>query len=258
MWTFFAAATLLTALAGTPATEEAPAAGPDEATPTGSDATLTPDPGPKPEPEPEPDPDPEPEPPSDAEEEAAGKLLGMVGSTYEAGDHRSAKGFLEKLHTKYPGTQAQQMSTDILRMLAIVDRPIPTAWDSHVAQWFTPDQDLQFERGVVVVLFWEVWCPHCMQELPDWQKRYEAFAPQGLQLVAFTQVTRDATPDKVRGFIGVHGLTFPIAQEDGTISTANAVRSIPSAAVYQNGTVIFRGHPSLITDELLSEWLHTP
>jgi thiol-disulfide isomerase/thioredoxin len=182
----------------------------------------------------------------------------MVGNTYEAGDHRAAKGFLEKLHTEYPGTRAQLMSTDIMRMLTIVDRPIPTAWESHVDEWFTPDQGLQFDQGVVVLIFWEVWCPHCMQELPSWQKRYETFAPQGLQLAAFTQLTRAATPEQVRGFLGVHGLTFPIGKDDGTISTANAVGSIPAAAVYQNGTVIFRGHPSLITDALLSEWLHTP
>ncbi len=207
---------------------------------------------------PEPAPEEVPPAPINRDEEAAIKLLGLVLNTYEAGDHLAAKGMLEKLYKRYPGTQAQRMSVDVMQMLSIVGRPLPADWESHVKEWFTPKQGLELDKGLVVVLFWEVWCSHCTKEIPTWQERYEALVPQGLKLVALTQITRDATPEHVRNFVKLHGLGFPIAQEDGVLSTAAAVNGFPSAAVYRDGVAIFRGHPAILTDALLSEWLHNP
>jgi hypothetical protein len=182
----------------------------------------------------------------------------LKGSTFEAGDHPAAKGMLEKLFKEYPGTAAQRMSYDLMGMLSIVGRPVPEDWESGIEQWFTDKPDIQIDEGVVLVIFWEVWCPHCTRELPGWQQRYKALASQGLKLLAVTDITRDATPDQVAAFVKLHELTFPIAKGDGTLSAASAVRSIPDATVYRDGVVIFRGSPSLITDAMLSEWLHSP
>jgi thiol-disulfide isomerase/thioredoxin len=147
------------------------------------------------------------------------------------------------------------MSREVESMLALIDRPVPADWKSSVQKWFTPKAGLNLEKGVVVVLFWEVWCPHCRREMPEWQTRFEAFEKDGLQLAGFTSLSQGATAEEVEAFIDTHGLTFPIGKEDGTLSLASAVRSIPAAVVYRDGTVIFRGPPPFITDALLSEWL---
>ena len=171
---------------------------------------------------------------------------------------RVSQGMLEKLFREYPGTAAQRMSYDLMGMLSIVGRPVPEDWESGIEQWFTPNPDMKLDEGVVLVLFWEVWCPHCTREIPGWQQRYDALAPQGLKLLAVTDITRDATPEQVAAFVKEHGLTFPIAKGDGTLSDSAAVRSFPAAAAYRDGVVIFRGPPGLITDAMISEWLHSP
>ena len=278
MWTFLAALTLMSAWAQSPdlpsAQDPAPeedAAPADKAAPAEKAASTDDDaPASAPAPAetapaapkevfgPAPPPPPPPSTPSSADEAAATRLLGMAGSTYKAGDHPAAKGMLEKLYKEYPGTEAQLMSYELLRMLSIVGRPAPQDWEAGIERWFTAKPDIQIDEGVVLVIFWEVWCPHCTRELPGWQQRYKALASQGLKLMAVTDITRDATPEQVAAFVKEHGLTFPIAKGDGTLSDAAAVKSIPAAVAYRDGVAIFRGSPTLITDAMVSEWLHSP
>ena len=76
-----------------------------------------------------------------------------------------------------------------------------------------------------------------------------------LQILALTRLTRGSTDETVREFIDQNGLGFPIAKENGILSSHFAVAGIPAAAVVMDGEVIWRGHPALISDQLIESWL---
>jgi peroxiredoxin len=80
-----------------------------------------------------------------------------------------------------------------------------------------------------VILFWEVWCPHCQVEVPRVQELYAALKEAGVEVVALTKVSGEATDEKVRAFIKKHGIQYTVAKEDGTISESFGVMGVPAA-----------------------------
>lgn len=79
--------------------------------------------------------------------------------------------------------------------------------------------DLAGYRGRVVLLnLWATWCPPCITELPSMQRVYEAYADDGLVILA---VAVDALPGErqadgrivgvVSEFVDRFGLTFDVA-----------------------------------------------
>ena len=99
------------------------------------------------------------------------------------------------------------------------------------------------------------WCPHCKREVPVLNTTYEKYSDRGLKIVGFTKLSRGKTEDEVKTFISENGISFPIAKESGDFSDSFNVTGIPAAAVAQNGTVIWRGHPAMINDTMIEEWL---
>lgn len=74
-------------------------------------------------------------------------------------------------------------------------------------------------RGRVVLLnIWATWCAPCRREMPSIQRLYEAYADQGLEVlaVAVDDDPGERRPDgvivgKVGAFVEQFGLTFPVA-----------------------------------------------
>jgi cytochrome c-type biogenesis protein len=120
-------------------------------------------------------------------------------------------------------------------------------------KWFNgSDGALNLESGSTLVVFWEVWCPHCKREVPKIQATYEKFQGK-MNVVGLTKVTKSATDEKVTDFIKEQKLTYPIAKETGDASQAFAVSGIPAAAIVKDGEVVWRGHPGKLTDDLINK-----
>ncbi len=66
----------------------------------------------------------------------------------------------------------------------------------------------------VLVNFWATWCGPCTTELPNIEKAYEAFAQDGLQVLALDNIDSDSIPS-VRDYIRKFGLTFTIGLDEG-------------------------------------------
>lgn len=85
-------------------------------------------------------------------------------------------------------------------------------------------------RGkVVLVNFWATWCPPCRKEMPDLERLYERFGPQGLVILGIS----DEELSKVEPFIRVRKVTFPILLDpDRKVNETFVVEGIPKSFVY--------------------------
>ena len=84
---------------------------------------------------------------------------------------------------------------------------------------------------------------------------YHNLRDQGFQLVGLTKINKSATPEKVRQFIAEEGIDYPIAKEDGSLSRHFKVSGIPAAAILKDNVIIWRGHPSWVSEQLIKSWL---
>lgn len=85
-------------------------------------------------------------------------------------------------------------------------------------------------RGKVVLLnFWATWCPPCRREMPDLEKLYQRFAPQGLVVLAVSDEKRET----VEGFLAKQHYTFPVLLDAGRkVNTAFGIEGIPNSFLF--------------------------
>jgi peroxiredoxin len=188
------------------------------------------------------------------EREATAALQEINGLIRE-GRMEDAKPQLDAFMEQFGNTNAGRQAQRLHQELSVVGRAVPE--DLKIDQWFqgeAADVDLH-GTGTTVLVFWETWCPHCRREVPKLEKMYQENRDRGLQVLGLSKLTKSATEETLRGFADEHGLQFPLAKEDGALSSHFGVSGIPAVAVVQEGRVIWRGHPARITAEMLDAWL---
>lgn len=83
-------------------------------------------------------------------------------------------------------------------------------------------------RGRPLLLnVWATWCDPCREEMPSFQRLYDAYRDRGLQVVA---VSVDNAGDEglIREFVAEHKLTFPVLLDSrSAIMTQYQVRGVP-------------------------------
>jgi len=192
--------------------------------------------------------------PSDPDEEkAAGELLQAVTEAMEAGQYDEAKDQLAELKSRHGNTRTARAAARVEGELNVFGKD---AMALNVDKWHQGYVNLD-EGKASLLIFWEVWCPHCKREVPRVQKVYEDHRNKGLQVVGITKQSRDKTDADVMAFLRENGVTYPIAKENGDLSTHYGVRGVPAAAVVKGGKVVWRGHPSRITPEMLNRWTNS-
>lgn len=191
---------------------------------------------------------------STEDEAAASKLMEEIQSAIKANDYTKAKAQLAEIQAKYATTRAGKAA---VRMATEVNIVGTDAKPIEVQKWYTKDQGKLTDNRVTMVVFWEVWCPHCKKEVPLLPAKLEKYKSKGLGIIALTKVTKSSTEEGVEAFIKDNKLNFPVGKEmeGGTMSAAYAVSGIPAAALVKDGKVIWRGHPARLTDELLEQML---
>lgn len=186
------------------------------------------------------------------EESAAAELLKAATKANESGDYDEAKAKIKELKDKYGATRAAKAAARLESELEIIGKD---AGKMQVEKFFQGDL-ASLDDGTTLLVFWEVWCPHCKREVPKLTETYDKFNSKGLKMVGLTKLTRDITEEQVISFLAENKVTYPIAKEQGDAMSQNfGVRGIPAAAVVKDGKVVWRGHPARLTDSMIEGWL---
>ena len=105
-------------------------------------------------------------------------------------------------------------------------------------------------RGkIVMVNFWATWCPPCMQEMPDLDRLYTYFEPQGLVVLSIT----DDQPFKVASYVNSSNYHPPVLLDpEGKVSKQFHVEGIPRTFIFnRDGKLIAEA----IDRRVMHQWL---
>ena len=186
-------------------------------------------------------------------EQKAMDLYNEINKAVDAGDIDGAKATFAQLQSDSGSTRVTMSRAP--RLKEEMDVIGTSVTSPTVEKWFQgSSKDLDFSSGTTVVVFWEVWCPHCQREVPEMEATYQKFKGK-VDFVGLTKITKSATEEKVTEFLKEKGVTYPIAKETGDASKLFAVTGIPAAAVVKDGKVVWRGHPGRLTEDMINSWI---
>ena len=67
------------------------------------------------------------------------------------------------------------------------------------------DESILAGHTLTMINFFEPWCPPCIAELPDLEKLYETYAPEGFQILGVF-----STEEGVEAVVQTAGLSYPV------------------------------------------------
>ena len=184
-------------------------------------------------------------------EKKAAEIFREVQEAIKANDVATAKSKLGQMEKEFGDTRLWKRAQRTKVEIDIVGGDAPKSYAG--VEWLQGNSDIS--TGTTLLVFWEVWCPHCKREVPNLEARHNKYKDKGLKLVGLTKMSRDKTKDEVMAFLKENKVTYPIGKEDGKISEAFAVSGIPAAALVKNGKIVWRGHPGSLDDASLEGFL---
>jgi len=105
-------------------------------------------------------------------------------------------------------------------------------------------------RGKIVLInFWATWCTPCMQEMPDLNRLYNYFQPQGLIILSIT----DEQPYKVSSYVNSSGYHPTVLLDlEGNVHKQFHVEGIPRSFLFnRDGKLIAEA----IDRRVMHQWL---
>ena len=175
-------------------------------------------------------------------------LFDQIKHHYTALEMDQAGLKLAMMEAQYPEVKQTPAYTKIMNEFNTIGIE---AGPLQVAKWY--QGAITFDDvDVVLIVFWESWCPHCQEDLPRLQRIAEPFEEQGFVILGLTRVAEPATDESVLGFITEYDIHFPIARDTGIMAQRLAATGVPAAAFIKQGKVIWRATPDLITAETIA------
>ncbi len=110
-------------------------------------------------------------------------------------------------------------------------------------------------KGLTVLMFWEVWCPHCQRELPRMDQWWAAGARDEVQAVGITTLSRGVPQGRAEAFLRDNDITMPIGVSDGLLNVRVGVQGVPVSVVVRDGVILWKGHPAQLDGTMLRAWL---
>jgi thiol-disulfide isomerase/thioredoxin len=184
---------------------------------------------------------------------AASALYSVASTAWSEEDTETATKYFQQLVDDYPNHSRAKRARKNIEALGIIGNDAPELALSHWIGGTGPG--IADSKGKVIVLaFWNEWCPHCRRELPHLQQWNEKYGSQGLVIIPVTKHTKSQTDDKVEKFMVDNDITLPCAVESAGYASSKAygVSGVPAGVVIgRDGKVAWRNHPARLTDERL-------
>ena len=188
---------------------------------------------------------------------AASALYSVASSAWSDEEIDTAKDYFQRLVDDYPHHSRSKRARKNIQALGIIGTD---AKELAVDHWLNgTGPGIADSKGKVIVLaFWNEWCPHCRRELPHLQEWNEKYASQGLVIIPVTKHTKSQTDAKVETFLVDNNIALPCAVESAGFQTSNdyGVSGVPAGVVIgRDGKIVWRNHPARLSDERIQEIL---
>lgn len=110
--------------------------------------------------------------------------------------------------------------------------------------------------ALTLLNFWATWCAPCAAEMPLLQQTSDAYAGQGVRVIAVTDPDAGQTEDEVHAFLAEYDLTLPVALEtDQALYAAFNVAGIPVTYILDAQGVIRAQHIGELHDHDIEHYL---
>jgi len=97
-----------------------------------------------------------------------------------------------------------------------------------------------YQGKIVILDFWDTWCPPCLKEIPDFVELYNKYQDQDFVIIglAFGREGKE----RVESFAKEQGIQYPLAIANLTVLNAyGPIKGIPTTMIIdQNGKIINR------------------
>jgi thiol-disulfide isomerase/thioredoxin len=185
--------------------------------------------------------------PTAVTEAEAKQLLAQATAAYEAFDYDTARTLFQRIIDEYQGTRSVRAAQRPLVELQVIGKDVEEfATEEWLQGSASPD-----DYRMMVLVFFEQWCPHCKREVPRLESNVNDWASRDIGVVGFTRLSRSSTKENTMELLRDHQVTYPVAVETGAIAEYYSVSGIPAAAIIGGGKVLWRGHPARIEEPLL-------
>lgn len=184
---------------------------------------------------------------------AASALYSVASTAWNEDDTETATKYFQQLVDDYPNHSRAKRARKNIEALAIIGGDAPELAVDHWIGGTGPG--IADSKGKVIVLaFWNEWCPHCRRELPNLQAWNKKYASEGLVIIPVTKHTKSQTDEKVEKFLVDNDITLPCAVEAAGYASSKdyGVSGVPAGVVIgRDGKVVWRNHPARLSDEQL-------
>lgn len=95
------------------------------------------------------------------------------------------------------------------------------------------------ESGVLLIAFWEEWCPFCDRMMRKLENLYRQYHNYGIDIIGVTSLSNKSTKKDCEDFLKKNNISFPIIKEGGKALDYFNAREVPSIRLVYKGNLIW-------------------
>jgi len=95
------------------------------------------------------------------------------------------------------------------------------------------------DSDVLLIIFWEEWCPYCDRVMRRTEKLYRQYHNYGIDMVGVTGLWNNSTREDCEDFIEKRSISFPIIKEGGKAFTHFNASGVPAIRLVYKGNLIW-------------------
>ena len=176
-------------------------------------------------------------------EQEAYELATQARDAMDALDLATARDIVGRIMSEYADTTVGRAAEGIAGTLALVG----TDADLDGVQGWIRGEHTVIAENTTLLVFFEAWCPHCQREVPVIEKTWTDLRAQGLDVVGITSLSRGTSDAAMESFLDESGVTFPVARDNGSLSTRFGAEGVPHAVLIRDGKIAWLGHPGTLS-----------